>query len=369
MPDTKPTPHHIAAWFLIVFLTLGFILAVATFGLRWMKMEPDASGLQAFLSGKVISSFEKKFEENLVGRDQIVGVWGAIEYGLFKSGGKKVVIGADGWLYTSEEFEHLKEAAQAEERFLALADKINNHLKAQNIKLIVALVPSKARIYPEHLGNKRFPADRDAVYVRVRQKLQAKGIETPDIAAQFMTGKASTPLYLKLDTHWTPEGAKLAAAVVAKAAEGVKLEKTEFKVEPAESMEVEGDLEKYIKTGVFSPVFAPARDVVAQYKVSKATVDDGGLFSDEVMPVALIGTSYSAIDTWNFEGALKLVLKSDVLNLADKGQGPLEPMAKFLEKNNLKDSPLKLVIWEVPERFIPVSYGDVKFPDYIEEVR
>ena len=85
--------------------------------------------------------------------------------------------------------------------------------------------------------------------------------------------------------------------------------------------------------------------------------------------MALIGTSYSAIEKWNFEGALKSALQADVLNLADEGQGPLEPMAKFLKDTDFSRTNIKLVVWEIPERFITTSYGDVIFPDFIEEAQ
>ena len=179
-----------------------------------------------------------------------------------------------------------------------------------------------------------------------------------------MANKNEQPLYLRLDTHWTPAGAELAARQIADAANDIKLEKSDFKAVAVDPVAIEGDLEKYIKTGVFHGVLAPDQDVLSTYKVEKESAGD--LFADEVIPVALIGTSYSAIDKWNFEGALKSALKADVLNLADEGQGPLEPMAKFLKDTDMSKTKIKLVVWEIPERFITTSYPDVVFPDFIE---
>ena len=144
MTTSKP----IMAVYSMVFLILCCVATLATFAVRADKLKPDVHGLMPFLSGKVIASFEKKFEENLLIRDQMVGLWGAIQDGIFKSGGKKVVVGTDGWLYTTEEFEHPKAADAAEARLLALVGKVDGYLAAHNIEMVVALVPAKARIYP-----------------------------------------------------------------------------------------------------------------------------------------------------------------------------------------------------------------------------
>jgi alginate O-acetyltransferase complex protein AlgJ len=59
---------------------------------------------------------------------------------------------------------------------------------------------------------------------------------------------------------------------------------------------------------------------------------------------------------WNFEGALKEALGADVLNVANQGEGPVRPMQEYLVSETLQNTPPELVIWEIPERFINVSY-------------
>jgi alginate O-acetyltransferase complex protein AlgJ len=357
----------LSAIFMIAFLMLCFGLAVSTIVLKQPKLKPELSGIQNIMNGKIAASFEKKFEENLILRYQIVGMWGAVQYGIFKSGGKNVVVGKDGWLFTTEEFETHKDAAKAEARLLSLAQKINDHLKSHGIELIIALVPAKARIYPEYLGRHQMPDSRDSIYPRMLNAFQSMGIPTPDIAGNFLEHKDGAPLYLKLDTHWTPQGAMMAANMIAKYVQGMGSRKNGFKFEKTEEITIEGDLEKYIKTGIFSSIFAPPQEKITKTIEEKSGNDTGsGLFGDEDIPVALIGTSYSAIDKWNFEGALKYALQLDVLNMADEGQGPLEPMAKFMNETDLKNTKIKYVIWEIPERFVPVSYKDIKFPAFIE---
>ncbi len=42
----------------------------------------------------------------------------------------------------------------------------------------------------------------------------------------------------------------------------------------------------------------------------------------------------------------------DVVNLAREGDGPFAPMAEFLSSGELKRLSPKLVIWEIPERYL-----------------
>ena len=70
--------------------------------------------------------------------------------------------------------------------------------------------------------------------------------------------------------------------------------------------------------------------------------------------MALVGTSYSANPLWNFDGFLKEELEADVLNVADERMGPFETMQKYLKDEALETNPPKLIIWEVPERYLPI---------------
>ena len=72
--------------------------------------------------------------------------------------------------------------------------------------------------------------------------------------------------------------------------------------------------------------------------------------------MVLLGTSFSADRRWNFDGALKQALAVDVQNLAEQGQGPIVPMTRFLTDYLPLSANLKLVIWEIPERYLSVAY-------------
>ena len=54
-------------------------------------------------------------------------------------------------------------------------------------------------------------------------------------------------------------------------------------------------------------------------------------------------------------GALRQHLQRDISNHAEDGQGPLIPMLKYLQSDELQNAPPQLVIWEFPERYLPMS--------------
>ncbi len=74
-----------------------------------------------------------------------------------------------------------------------------------------------------------------------------------------------------------------------------------------------------------------------------------------------MGTSYSADRRWNFDGALQESLDQEVLNLAQSGKGPFEPMLAYLEHPPEGPAAARL-IWEIPERYLPVPDKSMQKP-------
>jgi alginate O-acetyltransferase complex protein AlgJ len=56
------------------------------------------------------------------------------------------------------------------------------------------------------------------------------------------------------------------------------------------------------------------------------------------------------VPRWGFEALLRAALKSPLTNVSEKGQGPFEPMAAY--RASLAEPLPKLVIWEIPERYL-----------------
>ncbi len=362
--------NNFAAIYLVIFMCCAFGISIITMINSHDKIIPENIKYNDILNGKWASDFEENFEDSLTIRNQVVGLWGAISYGVFKTGKEnKVIVGKQGWLYSTEEFENFENAKNAEARLYNIIFQTNKLLESHNIKLIIALIPAKARVYPEYIGSAKMPKYRQNLYVDFRENLLEKNIITPDLSLLFQKRKNNDQLYMQQDTHWTPQGAKIVAEEIAKNTHDIEFETLSFQIDASEPQAIEGDLEKYIPTGLFTNFLSPPANNITPYIISKSSNEyqnTNSLFGEQNIPIALVGTSYSAIDTWGFEGLLKHALQADVINMALEGKGILEPMAKFLKNTDFTNTKIKLVIWEIPERFIPVSYDDVTFPPAIE---
>ena len=90
------------------------------------------------------------------------------------------------------------------------------------------------------------------------------------------------------------------------------------------------------------------------YKAAAVQAPDSSvdLFGQSEASVVLVGTSYSANEKWGFEAALKSSLGEDIVNVAEQGEGPFKPMASYIGSASFRQAPPKLVIWEIPVRFM-----------------
>lgn len=305
------------------------------------------------LRGKLAHAFETHYDRAFPLKTLGVNLWAAIDYALFDEGRPGVVVGRDGWLYTDEEFKLDDDSPVLVERHLALIDWVKRTLAARNIALLVAVVPAKARVYPEHLERRQPPALRQGLYARALDALHAEGVATADLLQPLDAGKRRQPTFLRTDTHWTPWGAQLAAQAVAARVGDAVHASGRFRTQFEGARAHRGDLFNFLPLDPWFAWLLPAPDRLARFR----TVASGGgdlLGADPAAEVALVGTSYSAEPQWNFAGALKQALHADVLNYARDGEGPFAPMLAYLQSADFRTSPPRLVIWEVPERYLPL---------------
>lgn len=337
--------------FLLVILVAGAaaaLLTPATY--RWPREG-------SFLQGEQAARYEEAFNEALPFRDAAVATWGVLEYGLFHEGREGVVVGRDGWLFTAEEFRFYDAAAAETARKLAYVGRVRDAFAERNVTLVVALVPDKGRVYREFVG-RELPSYTEGRYEGFRRALQEQGILAPDLLRTLTDAKAQGPTYLRTDTHWTPAGAEVAAETLAGAlreADVPGLFGSTYTTEVIGTEPYRGDLFNFLPLGALQGRLGPRGEALERRRTTAAGTDaGGGLFGAQTIPVTLVGTSYSADERWNFAGALQTALGADVLNLATEGRGPLPPMRDYLASPELRDAPPSVVVWEIPERYVPM---------------
>lgn len=195
-------------------------------------------------------------------------------WNLFSDPGEKVVLGRSGdcigagcgrdtaaasdrWLFYRQDVEFLVQPSPLDVRSAKLdnpvkaIERFRDQLKAKGVELLVVVTPGKPSIYPERLTGRDFrvagagnaaavgnaAAGENAAAVgnaanlenaaglqshgkKILDSLTRAGFNTVDLYTPLLAAKSRDSvegaLYLNDDTHWTPRGAELAAAEIAK---------------------------------------------------------------------------------------------------------------------------------------------------------
>lgn len=270
------------------------------------------------------------------------------------------IVGKNEWLFYRYELTDSNDAASIDVT-LDLIQRLNKVLSANGTTMVVAMVPIKMRIYAEHLPDSvQLNSFMAGNYDRMRRALESAQVRTVDLNGAFMGSalrSSDTPLFFRLDTHWTPTGAMLAAetvkagisgvpalqqALAATPEEGFKLVVNNRK-RPSASRDLVGQLPANTLT------FAPEQ--VTRFSVSRMQAVKEDLLGNAPIPgIALVGSSYSR-DWTGFADALRHALQRDILDISvSADQGSWVGMESFLRDDAFQTKAPKILIWEMPER-------------------
>ncbi|AJO76707.1 alginate O-acetyltransferase [Pseudomonas chlororaphis] len=358
------------ALFLVLLLALGLWSVRSFFG---FSTSNDATVLNGRWAKAVETHYDDEFPIKRLGTN----LWAALDFKLFNEGRPGVVLGRDQWLYSDEEFHPVVNEELNLQGNYALVEGVRQTLKERGVKLVMAIVPAKVRLYPEHLGDVQPARIHANLYQDFHARVAADKILAPDLLGPLQQAKQNgQQVFLRTDTHWTPAGAEIAANQLARAiADKAPLmgQPQRFVTEAEQTVVHKGDLRLFLPLDPLFENLMPAKEAL-QKRVTRAADDqpaaDDALFADNEVPVALVGTSYSANPSWNFVGALKQALHSDVVSYAEDGHGPILPMLSYLKSDAFKNSPPQVLIWEFPERYLPVNneIGDAD-PQWVAELK
>jgi alginate O-acetyltransferase complex protein AlgJ len=123
-----------------------------------------------------------------------------------------VFLGEAPWLFLGETFFNACTADAHPERVAAKLGRLDRILEDSGRQLVIAIVPDKASIYPEHL-DASLPLVRCAAEKRRRLRTAMRDEKLSgdlDLWGVFHVVKLRTPsplLYIPNDTHWSPWGA------------------------------------------------------------------------------------------------------------------------------------------------------------------
>lgn len=335
---------------LFIVLLCGMFLYSLPLVFGFAGGQNPSQAMAMFLDGKLVRKFEHYYDKSLFLRDPSVELWADIQYALFREGASGVVLGRDGWLFTNQEYLLPGALEENLDKQLALIEQTREQLAAKGMRLILLPIPMKLDTYAEH-ARLAPSAQLSGLYADFRARLSARGIASADLRSAYQQAAAAVPLFLRNDTHWTPQGADLAARTLA-----VQFPElagnTPYLTQAVGEKQVPGDLLNYLK---FDPRLAPSYFEpvhIALHETLKASSQDLGdsLFNDEAVSLALVGTSYTHIEDWNFIGFLKQALQRDLVSVALEARGPFEAMNTFLASTAASSGEVQTVIWEFPLR-------------------
>ncbi|RWU22167.1 alginate O-acetyltransferase [Pseudomonas alkylphenolica] len=328
------------------------------------------------LDGKLAKAAETHYDEQFPLKRIGTNLWAALDFKVFNEGRPGVVLGREQWLFSDEEFKPVANSDQYEQENLALIRGVRDTLQQHGVQLVLAIVPAKARLYSEYLGEQTPASLHDDLYNEFHAQARQAGVFAPDLLAPLTTAKTRGQVFLRTDTHWTPMGAEVVAQHLAEAVNRQDLLSGEpqlFVTEQQAGAPYKGDLTNFLPLDPLFSNLLPPPDTLQQRSTRPAATNaDSGdaLFADTEIPVALVGTSYSANPHWNFLGALQQALRSDVVNYAEDGHGPLLPMLKYLQSDAFKASAPQVLIWEFPERYLPMKSDLSDFdPQWIAQLK
>lgn len=343
----------IAAVALIAVTLLGgwqFVGALRTpGGLSYPKTWPD------FVEGRMTDGLAKAIDKALPARESMIAIANGVRYRITRGADDQVRVGTDGWLYLTDEVKYEPRAADNMALRVGTVAKAAEALKAQGVQLLVAVVPDKVRMVPAHMVG-GMPAYNASRYEETLTAFKAKGVPVVDLRRALATPASGEPQYYHTDTHWNQPGAQASAQTIAGVVKAMALglDETTFATQTKGPVAPRpGDLLRMMGLEHAPNFLRPAPDEEAPVETRQTSADagGGGLLGDTAaVPVVLTGTSYSL--RGNFHGYLQQALSAKVLNTGKDGGGFIQGMADYLADDAFKTAKPKLIIWELPERFM-----------------
>jgi alginate O-acetyltransferase complex protein AlgJ len=289
---------------------------------------------------------------------------GMVRWELFRSGGPLVSVGCDDWLFLTEELRPWPDAAAAMQSRADIVGRIAAKLATQQIALVVALVPDKARVEAADRCGLRYAEQARQRYGAFLAMLAAARVPTVDLESVLAAAAGREAVYYRTDTHWNQSGAALSADAIATATDHVVAlsHATTFATDAApQETDRPGDLLRLMSLEKLPAWLKlrprPDREHVEHTRETQAPADTGGLL-DEGPPIeaVLLGSSYSV--NANFQGRLAQALRTRLVAFARPGGGFAGAAREYFTSIAYHETPPKLVIWEMPERVLGQPIGD-----------
>jgi alginate biosynthesis protein AlgX len=298
--------------------------------------------------------------------------------------------GYNGWFFRIGDLEQHFALTKEPLHFM---ERLNEALNKRGSSLVFLSVPSRGMVGRHYLTQnepefERFEYERALKSYEERlQQLRERGILAPNMITLTSDPSKmpdSNPYFFKRDHHWRPEGSRHAARTLATALENEekfknikKADYTTF-VESDDEMEAEMALEsqRLCLSDIPSEPFKRYRTQLDLGKGSDA------LFGEisESDPVVLIGSSYSAMPEFNFDGFLMEHTGLEIANRAISAGQLFNAITSYTSSPQFHEENPPFIIWEAPSvydlnvdsffafrQIVPAVHGPCSGPNKLAE--
>lgn len=305
-----------------------------------------------------------------------------------REGNRKAAIGKDGWLYFGPAISALTGYGplKAEpdtvakdpnrEPWSGPTDAIvrfNQQLESCGVELILMPIPVKPMIYPEHLTGKESAGpiahrDAESFYAKLREA----GVEILDVSGDWFAGKKEgTDIFLKQDTHWTPQTmeatAKRLASYLKERPWFAQVTVDLDRYAPGEPLEITGQGDLLEKLELFESNRAFGKETAKIKPITDTQNGNSMTIYDEESPIVLLGDSFTNIFHqkdmhWGVDAGfaehLSNELGTSLDTIAQNGQastGVRRTLAVRADAEKMMREKKKAVIWAIAARDLFLS--------------
>jgi len=349
----------------VTFLAVGFASCAWLLLSGKVEMLPPKLTVDDVLHGEVTHKIAKQMSKGAV-PEQAANLERGASWLALRDTGPLVRSGCPGWLFLTDEMRINRHARTNAETKAGVVRDVQQYLAKRGITLLVAVVPDKSRIASAQLCALRRPAQLQDRVVAWIDSLNKAGVAAIDLTPPLQPLGAEA--YLRTDTHWSETGSAAAAKAVAKHVQTLGISATprkDFAVKVQAPARRPGDLVRLAGIEWLPVALQPTPETVAATQISEkaAEAQSSGdnlddLFGDDNLPnVALIGTSFSRNS--NFAGFLQQAMGAPIGNFAKDGGEFSGGANGYFNNPAFKQTPPKLIIWEIPERDLQTPYSEV----------
>jgi len=405
MSSSLPFSERVMIAFFVLLMLIGGAAMGWTISVIPVNFWHDIASFSQISSGAATRQFSKKINQDFVFSQPLHQTERVVSWLLTGDWGPGVRQGCDGWLFLRDELMPYPDVqAAASMRLRAgIVEQLAHTLAAQQIQLMLVIVPDKSRIESTHLCGLR-RSDGFAGRVQKWEDLTGLPVLGRELGAELHAGgdeQASTmqgstivdltPLlkqqlgerFYRTDSHWNEAAAAQSAQAIAHylhAFHWVSRDTPSGVVDTREvSVEVHsvvkprpGDLYHLATLDQLPAWLGPKPELTMQSvwnggagSPSMAGGDD--LFGDADLPkLVLVGTSFSLRS--NFFNVLQHTVGVPMANVAKDGGEFDAAMRDYLSSATFKQTPPHVIIWEIPERMLQAPIKPVE-QQWAEQLR